>query len=74
VSRDRDARHIWPTRRAKQIQRRRTNRPKYQAPKNGDRDHSPLARIHADITKSLVQLMADRAEETNTTKGKGNTL
>ncbi len=66
MSRNSDARRMFPTRKAKEIQRRRASRPKYQTPRDGSRDHSPLLRIHADITKSLIQLMADRAEATDT--------
>ncbi len=54
----------WPTRKAKQTQRRRTNRPKYKTPTNGGREHSLFLRIHDELTRSLIQLMAERAEGT----------
>lgn len=56
----------FPTRKAKQIQRRRANKPKYQTPNNGGREHSLFLRIHDELTKSLIQLMADRADTTET--------
>jgi|GEM_PF-6668956 len=53
----------WPTSKKKQIQRGRASLPKYPTIENGGREHSSLLRVHDDLVKQLVKLMADRATE-----------
>lgn len=59
MSRDDRTGHIWPTRKRKQIARRRAVQPLYMNPNAGVRDSRTLA-------AELIELMATRTTETTT--------
>lgn len=59
MTRNTDARHLWPTRFGKERARRRAAKPKYLNPRAGVRDSRTLA-------LELVALMAERTPQPTT--------